>query len=163
MKKRWLLLLLSLLLLVSAVSCGEKEQYADDRNTAKVLGAAIDALGDGVSYTTADGGYLDDYFLMPAYVSEGMIQFASNTNNLNEFGVFHVESGKADALEELLEDYLEDSYENNRDWYASYMQPEEPAKLRDAEVETYGNYVAYAIAAKADRDAFFSAVRSALK
>ncbi len=162
MIKRLTALFLAVLALLTFASCGEKQNYADDRASAKLLDSGISALNDGVTYATADAGYLDDYFILPSYVTESVIKFASDTNNLNEFGIFHVEAGRADPLEELLEDYLERSYQKNKTWYDSYM-PNETPKLRDAEVETYGNYVAYAIASDKDSELFFDTIEKALR
>ena len=81
---------------------------------------------------------------------------------MDEFGIFHVTDGNAEDLETELEDYLEESYEQNKDWYDSYM-PEETPKLRDAQVKVFGNYVVYVILSEADCEAAFEAVEKALK
>ena len=160
--KKILLAILSLALLCSLISCGENVNYADDKAAKDLADTATAALGDNISYLGAEDGFFDDYFTMPAYVTDSATRFAPDTNNLNEFGVFHVESGKADAMKDMLKAYLSECLERNEAFYDSYI-PQETPKLRDAEVKVFGNYAVYAIASKEDRTAFFDAVKDALK
>ena len=154
--KKITLLMLTLCLLLTAVSCASAK-YADDKAITDLANLAFIKLSDAVHYSVAEEGYLDDYFSIPSYVSEYQIQFATDGNNLNEFGFFHVTEGNADSMEALLKDYLTRSYEKNQAWYDSYIPAETP-KLRDAQVKVFGNYVVYAIATDEDRAAMFDAV-----
>ncbi|MBR2019206.1 MAG: DUF4358 domain-containing protein [Clostridia bacterium] len=160
--KRILFTLLSISLLFSLVSCGESANYADGVSAKALSDTATAALGDGIAYLTAENGFFDDYFAMPTYVTDSSVRFAPDTNNLNEFGVFHVEAGKANDMKDVLKEYLSECLERNGSWYDSYIAQETP-KLRDAEVMVFGNYAVYAIASKEDRAAFFDAVENALK
>ena len=64
-------------------------------------------------------------------------------------------------MENHLVSYLSKSFEKNREFYDSYI-PEETAKLRDAEVRRFGNYVAYAILDRDSKSRFFSAIEDKL-
>ena len=89
--------------------------------------------------------------------------YIGETENIDEFGVFHVTDGNADAMEALLrEKYLTPCYEKNREFYNSYI-PNETSKLRDAKVKVFGNYVVYAIMSAQDRNTLFNAVRDELE
>ena len=158
--KRILTTLLALTLLLSFSACGG-EQYANDKTVASLAGTAQTALNDGVIYLPADGGYLSDYFTKPDYVTEEVIFFAAETNNLNEFGIYKVTDGNAKAMETILKNYLKESLEKNQTWYDSYI-PEETPKIRDAEVKVFGNYVVYTILNTEDRATVFDSVKSAL-
>ena len=160
MKRIWIALL-ALTMLLSLAACGEKKQFSDNVAANELADHTLAALSDGVDYTTAQSGYLDDYFLTPSYVSDATVRFATDANNLNEFGIFHVSSDKVKDMETLLKDYLKKSYEANQAWYDSYIPAETP-KLRDAEVKRIGNYVLYAIASPSDRTAFFEAAEAKL-
>lgn len=160
--KKILLAILSLVLLASLISCQGNVTYADDKTATELADTATAALGDNIAYLTAEDGFFDDYFTMPAYVTDSSARFAPDTNNLNEFGVFHVEAGKANDMKDVLKDYLSECLERNGTWYDSYIAQETP-KLRDAEVKVFGNYAVYAIASKEDRAAFFDAVENALR
>lgn len=161
--KKIMVVLLSVMLLLTAVSCGN-ETYADNVSANALAGnavTALQALEAGVDYAFADEGYLDDYFQMPDYVSEYTVIFATEGNNLNEFGIFHVKDGNTKNMKSLLEQYLKDSYAKNQSWYDSYI-PEETPKLRDAEVKTFGNYAVYAIAQSNCRSGFFQSIKDSL-
>lgn len=158
--KKTLLIALCALLLISLPSCKGKN-YADDVAVSTISQKAIVALGEQVGYITAGEGYLDDYFKVPEAVQEYTVFFAAEGNNIDEFGIFHVGDGSGKDMEAMLRDYLEDSYEKNREWYDSYI-PEETPKLRDAEVKLFGNYAVYAIADEGDRALFFRTVEELL-
>ena len=160
--KRIFLTLLSLTLLCSLISCGNSTNYVDDVSVTTLADGAIAALNDNTDYRTAENGFFDDYFTLPEYVTESTARFAADTNNLNEFGIFHVQVGNANAMKDILKTYLSDCLEQNQTWYDSYI-PQETPKLRDAEVKVFGNYAVYAIASKDDRATFFDAVKKALK
>ncbi|MBE6628971.1 MAG: DUF4358 domain-containing protein [Ruminococcaceae bacterium] len=161
MKKILCFALALMLLALPLTACSKK--YADDVSVKDLSNAVFEALsGELPDYSTAEKGYLDDYMTVPDYVTEYTIRFSTAGNNLDEFGIFHVTDGNAEDLETELEDYLEESYEQNKDWYDSYM-PEETPKLRDAQVKVFGNYVVYVILSEADCEAAFEAVEKALK
>ena len=157
--KRILLALTVLSLLLSSSAC-KKNNYRDDLSVNVLSGIAIASLGD-TDYSTADDGFLDDYFQTPDYVKESIICFATEGNNLNEFGIYRVPDGNAAQMKDLLEKYLTDSYEKNQSWYDSYI-PEETPKLRDAEVKVFGNYVVYAIFSQEGRNKIFATVEETL-
>ena len=78
--------------------------------------------------------------------------------SIDEFGVFKAGTMTADALKQMIEDYLkvlQDSWMN--------YQPEEKPKLDGAEIKVVGDYVMYAILSDADRETAFKAFESALK
>lgn len=159
MKTRILMLALTLTLLLSLASC---KQYRNDLSPDALSEPAVSALGSPADYTVAAEGYLDDYFTTPSYVSAYRICFATDGNNLDEFGIYHVEEGNASAMKTVLENYLTDSFAKNQTWYDSYIPTETP-KLRDAEVKIFGNYVVYVIADKEDRAALLSTLEELLK
>ena len=157
--RRFLPILISLALLLTLASC-KKENYRDDLPVNALSGTVIVSLSD-TDYSTADDGFLDDYFQTPDYVREKIICFANEGNNLNEFGIYRVTDGNAAQMKDVLEKYLTDSYERNQAWYDSYI-PEETPKLRDAEVKVYGNYVVYAIFSQEGRTTVFATVEEML-
>ena len=160
--KKFLCLTLALLALALPLTACSKK-YADDVSVKDLTDEIkFNLSGTLPEYSVADKGYLDDYFSIPDYVTDHEILFSTAGNDLDELGVFHVTEGNAEDLAEKLEGYLKNSYEQNKDWYDSYM-PEETPKLRDAEVKVFGNYVVYGILSDANRQAAFDAVEAELK
>ena len=150
------LLVLSLLLL--AVGCGSTT-YKNDVAVNTLADTAITALNDGKEYSTAEADFLDSYFTKPDYVTESVIRFSTDGNDLNEFGIYHVTDGNAEAMKTHLSKYVTDFY----DLYNANYLPEETPKLRDAEVKVFGNYVVYAMLNDTDRATLFTAIEQALK
>ena len=154
--------LLALVALLCSLSACRKATYSDlipsERLGAELL-EALDADGD---YLAAEDDALADYFTVPDFVTDHAVYFRSDRNNLDEFGIFHAEDGRAEEMAALLSNYLDRSFADNRAWYDSYIPAETP-KLRDAEVRTYGNYAVYAILSREDRTRAFEALESALK
>ena len=164
MKKtlRLLSVLLCIALFSSLSACAQREHFKDDVSAEELADSITHALSKD-DYLTDDQNLTDSYFTLPESVTEHTVRYAADTNNINEFGVYHVTKGGTKELEALLvEKYLELSYLNNREWYDSYI-PEESAKLRDAEVRTFGNYVVYAILDKEDRNTVFETVEHLLE
>ena len=122
----------------------------------------MEELDDRVIYVKDKSNFTEEYFKTPDYVRESTVCYAQDTGNINELGVFHVTEGKAEEFSALLrEQYLDASLEKNRDWYDSYI-PKETAKLRDAEVRTFGNYVVYAIFDRNERRSIFRTIEDEL-
>ncbi len=153
----FLILCISLLL----CSCQKKATYTDTLSAAELAEEAIDSLG-GTPLLAAEKGYLDDYILIPEGMTDHEIRFSPDGNNLDEIGIWHVASSDTAQMKSLLEEYLQRSLERNRTFYDSYI-PQETAKLRDAEVRVFGNYVVYAIMNQSDREAFFASVKNTLQ
>lgn len=142
-------------------SCHKKGVYTDELSAKEVADGAVSAMEEA-SLLSAERDYLDDYILVPEGMTDREIRFSSNGNNLDEIGVWHVPTGETERIHALLEEYLNRSLERNRAFYDSYI-PQETAKLRDAEVKTFGNYVVYAIMNEGDRSAFFESVSKILQ
>ena len=155
MKKALVLLLIFTLLLCS---CSAKNNYADDVSVKALAQKGIGALTEFTEFITAEPGYLDDWFTTPDYVRDSAIYFATDANNHDQFGIYHVTEGNAKAMAALVRAYLDDCYENFNNLY----NPEEMPKIRDAQVEIYGNYVVYAVLDEADRAPFLLAIQNTL-
>lgn len=155
MKKALVFLLIFTLLLCS---CTAENNYADDVSIKALAQRGIGALTTTTAFNSAEAGYLDDWFTTPDYVRESVIYFASDANNHDQFGIYHVTEGNAKAMATLLRAYLDDCYEN----FNSLYNPEEMPKIRDAQVEIYGNYVVYAVFNEADRAPFLLAIQNTL-
>ncbi len=151
---------LAFLLLATALlcSCAKQTDYVDDYSVKALAQKGMVALTEQKEFTSAEKGYLDDWFIAPDYIRDSVIYFATDANNHDQFGIYHVTDGNAKAMAVLLADYLDDCYEN----YNSMYNPEELPKIRDAQVKVYGNYVVYVVFDEADRTAFLSAVENAL-
>ncbi len=147
--------LLALLLLLTACA---STTVTDDLPVDTLLAAAQEELEENGSYLVLDVTYLADDLTPPDYLLESAILRADVGNNLDEVGVFHVTSGNAGNMKQLLTDYLARSYEQNREWYDSYI-PHQTSKLRDARVFTLGNYVFYTILDEDDREDVVDAIR----
>ncbi len=140
-----------------------KEEYAKDINVEELTAELCEKTPTESAWIGNDQHFIEEYVDIPEYVKESQMYYAQNTNDLDEFGIFQVEEGHAQELRSLLaRSYLQKRYNDNREWYDSYMPTETP-KLRDAEVRVYGNCVAYAVLSPERRTAFFSECEKLLK
>ena len=165
--KRIVLSITMIALVILLASCGAETLFLDDVRIETLTDTIANALANDTDlpyeYIKDESGLTEDYFATPSYVNDSAVYYVRNVNNINEFGVYHVSEGRAREFAELLKkDYLLSSYEQNRDWYDSYI-PEQTPKLRDAEVRVFGNYVVYAILDQADRRTLFDTVEKLLK
>ena len=142
-------------------SCNEAA-YVQDVNTLKLAAQLMQKTPTARKWVNEDQAFIKEYVNLEN-VKESQIFYAQNTNDLDEFGVFEAEDGKAkEVRNQLLQGYLQKRYTENREWYDSYMPTETP-KLRDAEVRIYGNCVVYAILSPERRTTFFSECEKLLK
>lgn len=156
-----LLILLCAVVLLTA--CTKEPEYKKEINPFEVATALSKTITSESEWVNEAPEVIEEYVEVPEYVRAGSIYYAQNTNNLDEFGIFFVEEGQAKAVRSLLtHGYLEKRYNENREWYDSYMPAETP-KLRDAEVRVYGNCVAYAILSPERRTAFFDECEKMLR
>ena len=156
-----LLVLLCALFVLS--SCGGEEGNKKEIDTAKIAETLSKKISTDSKWINEDQSFIKEYTVLPKMVKSSAIYYAQDTNNLDEFGVFLVEPGSAKALrQQLMQNYLKERYDANREWYDSYMPTETP-KLRDAEVRIYGDCVVYAILSPERRTAFFAECDKLLK
>ena len=157
----------TLLVLLCAVfvlsSCGGEEGSKKEIDTAQIAATLAQKTPIESKWINEDQSFIKDYTDLPEFVKSSAIYYAQNTNNLDEFGIFLVEAGNSKNFRlQLMKDYLKKRYDENLDWYNSYMPTETP-KLRDAEVRVYGDCVVYAILSPEKRTAFFAECEKLLK
>ncbi len=133
-----------LLICICFTSCtGAK--YDDGKACQDVSSIAVEALGDGLEYTEFDASHREFYFKDSALYDDCSLIYSTDTNNINEIGVFHAVNEKAaKALEAECLAYIEELQADERAFIASYA-PEELPKLDGARVNRFGNYVVYSI------------------
>lgn len=161
--KRIISILLIFLLLPTLAACFRTHSYHDGVMISEITEEILDDLHSPLLYLIDNTGFTDEYFKTPDYVTEHAVLYTGESNNIDEFGIFHVTDGNSEAMAALLlENYLTESYKKNKEFYNSYI-PDETPKLRDAEVKIFGNYVVYAIMSPSDRHTVFNAVRDELE
>lgn len=159
--KRIFSLLLLTATLIAATAC-RGAGYSDQFSPAELGGRLLTTLDAEDAYLEASDDALADYFEIPDYVTDHAVYFRADRNNLDEFGIFHTQEGRAKEMAAQLLDYLDRSLQENRAWYDSYIPAETP-KLRDAEVRTFGNYAVYGILSNKDRERVFETLEETLR
>lgn len=158
-----ILILLCATCLLTACNQKEEESYPKEINTKEVAAALCKKTPTASAWVGEDQNFIEEYVTIPEYVKDSQVYYAQNTNDLDEFGIFEVEEGKAQEVRnQLLSGYLKKRYDENLEWYNSYMPTETP-KLRDAEVRVFGNCVVYAVLSQENRKAFFDECEKLLK
>ena len=155
--------LLVLMCIIFLLTGCMKEEYKKDIDAEELATVLSEKTPTDSAWISEDQDFIKEYVEIPEYVKESHVYYAQNTNDLDEFGIFEVEEGRANAVRSMLaQGYLQKRYSENREWYDSYMPTETP-KLRDAEVRVYGNCVAYAVLSPEKRKAFFDECEKLLK
>ena len=152
----------ALLICLSLCSCS-RSQYADDVACTDLSKHMRNVLGDGQEYTEFDSTHREFYFEDSDEYDDCSLIYSTDTNDINEIGVFHTKNG--DAADDIAEDcreYIADMKENSRTFISSYAPTELP-KLDGAEVRRFGNYVVYTVLPTDKAEAVFDAVREMLE
>ncbi len=132
-----------LLCLCLLTSCSKKD-FEDGIGCSELGKVVSDTLADGMEYAHFD----DRQRALITEDSEKYTDFhhaySSDSNDINEFGIFHAAEGRAEELAKDCEQYVKELKDNSRAFIASYA-PEELPKLDGATVKRFGNYVVYTV------------------
>ncbi len=154
--------LLAALALPCLVGCDSGANYRDDVAVADISTALKTLLPTPDGYYAADSDYLGFYFDgADGKVAEHVIEFSATSTNINQFGIFKVKDGEAEAIKTLCEQYISTMKDR---WVAqaNYIASEHP-KMENAEVRIFGNYVVYVMLTATDKTAAFDKVDELLK
>lgn len=153
-------LLLAVLSLTAITACGGAD-YLDDVAVSAIDSALQSKIPVPDGYYAADSDYLSFYFEgADAIVAEYVVEFSATSTNINQFGIFHVKDGQAEAMKALCDSYIDTM---NKRWVAqaNYIASEHP-KMEGAEVRIFGNYVVYTMLTAEDKATAFAAVEELL-
>lgn len=153
--------LLALMALSCFTACGGAE-YRDDVAVSAIDSAIQSKVPVPDGYYAADSDYLSFYFEgADSIVTEYVVEFSATSTNINQFGIFHVKEGEAEAMKALCESYIGTM---NKRWVAqaNYIASEHP-KMEGAEVRVFGNYVVYTMLTTEDKATAFATVEELLK
>lgn len=156
------LLVLAAMTLTCFASCNSGATYRDDVKVSDISTALKNKFPVADGYYAADSDYLGFYFEGAAdKVEDYVIEFSATSTNINQFGIFHVKEGSADAVKALCDSYIQTMRDR---WVAqaSYIASEHP-KMENAEARVFGNYVVYVMLTAEDKLAAFAAVEEMLK
>ena len=93
------------------------------------------------------------------YLKDFVMIRANNAKNVNEYGIFRVESGKANDMKALVDKYVENK---KTSYLAMNYLPEETQKIENASARIFGNYVVYSFLSEDDAAALDDAIKSIL-
>lgn len=131
----------------------------------------IDSISAHDLYSIIKLGYSDMYTLdkdviyeisdneLP-YIVDFVVIRSIDAKNINEIGIFKVQSGHSDELEIVLNKYVEEKQMLYRSM--NYL-PMEAQKVDFARVVSFGNYVIYSFLNEADTQKLYQNVEIALK
>ena len=94
------------------------------------------------------------------YLLDFVVIRSRDAKNINEVGIFQVESGYADEFEAILNQYVKEKQMMYRSM--NYL-PMEAQKVDFARVAAYGNYIIYSFLNEADTQTLYQNVEIALK
>ena len=158
--KKTLLTVISLILLLSLVACSGGE-FTDSKSAAEIATAISSAITtDGGTKTLDSDAILEISDEEISYLKDFVMIKAKNAKNINEYGIFRVENGKAEEMKALVSTYVENLQKTYR---AMDYFPEEVEKIDFAKVSVMGNYVVYSFLNEKDTEAFYSAIEELIK
>ena len=140
-------LLLLILCIICLVACsGRPTVYREDIEVETVRDEVDELLYHTDSLISYDPDDVRFYLELPeSYCTDCIVRAQTSSLSIDEYGIFQCRNEKdAEALEDLLEDYLDRSLEGKREWLQSY-NPSELEKLEKSRVERFGSYVFYGI------------------
>lgn len=152
MKK--IILLIVILLLLNSCSHGS---YIDSV-TAHDLYLKANYAGEDMYELDKDVIYEISDEELP-YLLDFVVIRSRDAKNINEIGIFQVESGNSDELEQILNKYVKEKQTMYR---AMNYLPMEAQKVDYARVEAFGNYVIYSFLSEEDTRKLYWNIENAL-
>lgn len=164
MKKRYLLIITAIItvsiLIVISIMLLLRKQYDDSLSTDDLYSKVAESfITDGGIYMLDDDVILeftDDN--IPQLIDYTVVR-AKNAKNINEIGIFRVQTGKQNEMKDLLESYVQKKQSSYR---AMDYFPEEVEKIDFATVKVLGNYVIYSFLNETDTHSFYETIESKL-
>lgn len=155
--KKLLLSVISVILLLCSVSCSSNN-YTDTKSAQDVASAVASSITtEGGTKTLDNDAILEISDIELSYLKDFVMIRANNTKNINEYGIFRVENGKAEDMKKLISTYVENKQKTYR---AMDYFPEETEKIDCAKVEVFGNYVVYSFLNENDTESFHNAIKN---
>ena len=155
--KKLFLSVISIILLLSLISCSSTD-YTDTKSAQDVASAVASSITtEGGTKTLDSDAILEISDTELSYLKDFVMIRANNTKNINEYGIFRVENGKAEDMKNLISTYVENKQKTYR---AMEYFPEETEKIDCATVQIFGNYVVYSFLNENDTDALHNAVKN---
>ena len=160
--KRLLFAFFCVLTLLSLFASCKAADYRQDVSPYELANYLEAELGGERRRALDDKAAFYDDLLPSAEQTSFSLRVAEDGSNLDEFGIFAcADATEAKALADEVKAYLNELDRTNREWYLSYIPAEVP-KVQNAEVKTFGRYVAYAILGENDRNRLFDLLRQKL-
>ena len=165
MKKLTLIAAMLLCLSLCFTACGNS--YRNDVPVVDVTSAVLNAVSTEGGFTAADADYVSLEFAKPdtisANVQEWMICASTSSQTVDEFGIFRVkDGGDVNAVKAEVETYVQ-ALQVKLEVFLEMYDPAEKAKLENAQVFVYGNYVVFTMLTDADTTAATNAIKPALE
>lgn len=161
--KRLITLALACLLTLSLVACGKTVNYRDDVSASALSETVSAKIPVDGGYDLSGADFLTYYFEGNTAIDDFVIAASAASSDVNEYGILHVNDMEQVAeVETMAQVYLS----NQRDFLSTFLNTynaAEMAKLEEASVRVFGNYVVYTILSEADTQAVMAAVEDMLK
>lgn len=153
---------IAIALCLGLLSCS-KQSYTDDLPCKELCFEVLGELDDHKEYAELGDSHREFYFGSDEQYDDCYIAYSTDTNDINELGVFHAANGEsAEALFKICMSYVSDLSENSRAFIESYAPGELP-KLDAADVRRYGNYVVYAVMSDSEVARVFATAKALLE
>ena len=159
--KKILSLTLCIFSLFSLLGCTKEGEVRDDLTCAELMRLAEAEIPTDMGYEDFSAEHLRQNFA--SVHNDHALRYSVASDNMNETGILHAPDKKAAReLYNSAQKYLDDLLAEKGVFASSYA-PKEYDKLKNAEVRLIGNYVAYAVLSKDDRQVFFDTLEKAIE
>lgn len=163
MKKYLSLPVFITILSVLLISCKSNPSYANDIPCDTLVKSILQASKNDIEYQKY--AQSDLVYILPNVkeYKECSVLYSTETNDINEIGVFLCESEEdASLLLSTLVSHIDDQKISQRAFISSYA-PSELTKLDGAVAKKFGQYVIYLVTDPNDHQTIFKAVQNTLK
>lgn len=160
--KKIFLSILSIIILISLVSCGSKPvNYKDTLSTSELAALTAASLTNINDMAAADDFYIEmSLGIDISKADDHYICIPVGGTILDEIGIFKAsDESNINDMKSEIESYLKGRVDN----FDTRYFIEELPKVESAEVKVFGKYIVYAILSDAEKSTFFNSIEANLK
>lgn len=136
-------------------------KYTDSYNTLELYKLVSDSFSNDEEINILDEDVIFEFYdEKPEYVLDYTVIKSKNAKDINEIGIFKIQSDKIYETKKIIQEYVSKLQASYR---AMDYFPEEIEKINFATVKVYGNYVIYSFLNENDTKSFYDAIKLQLK
>ena len=156
----FIILVVLMATIVSACTI-KNDMYRNDYDSLTLYNIVSNSFYTEGGVNVMDNDVLLEFIdIKPEYLIDYTVVKAKDAKNINEIGIFRVNSDGVNEIKDMVNNYVANLMQSYR---AMDYFPEEIEKIDCAKVKVFGNYVIYSFLNEKDSESFYNSIEAAIR